>query len=94
VGLLSGLLFLPVAGPLRGLQFIAEQIKAQADAELLDEGRVEAELMELSVRFDLGEISEEDYAAQETALLERLDEIRALKEGLYEPDPDVEEGDS
>ena len=94
MGLLSGLLLLPITGPVRGLQFVLEQIKAEVDAEQLDEGRVEAELMELSVRHDLGEISDEDYAEQETALLEQLDAIRAYKEGLYEADPELEGDDS
>ena len=94
MGLLSGLLLLPVTGPVRGLQFILEQIQAQVDAERLDEGRVQAELMELGVRHELGEISDEDYAEQETALLERLDAIRAYKEGLSEADPDLEGDDS
>jgi hypothetical protein len=94
VGLLSGLLLLPITGPVRGVQFVLEQIKAEVDAEQLDEGRVEAELMELSVRHDLGEISDEDYAEQEAALLEQLDAIRAYKEGVYEEDPELEDDDS
>ena len=89
MGLLSGLLLFPVMGPARGLQFILEQIKAQVDTELLDEGRVRAELVALSVRHDLGEISDAEYAAQETALLEQLDAIRAYKEGLLEPDTEM-----
>jgi hypothetical protein len=90
MGLLSGLLLLPVTGPVRGLQFVLEQIKAEVDAEQLDEGRVQAELMELSVRHDLGEISDEECAAHETALLQQLDAIRAYREGRYESDPDLE----
>ena len=91
MGLLSELLLLPVTGPVRGLQFIAEQIKAQVDAEQLDESQVEAELTQLSVRHDLGEVSDEEYAEQETVLLKQLDAIRAYKEGLYEADPDLED---
>ena len=92
MGLLSGLLLLPVTGPVRGLQFVLEQIKAQVDAELLDEGRVQAELMTLSLRRDLGEISDAEYESQETALLEQLNAIRAYKEGLVESDPDPSVG--
>src|SRR5215212_6205542 len=86
MGLLSGLLLLPITGPVHGLRFVLEQIQAQADAELLDEGRVEAELMTLSLRHDLGEISDAEYESQETALLEQLNAIRAYKEGLIESD--------
>jgi hypothetical protein len=80
MGLLSDLLLLPVTGPARGLRFIAEQVKAQVDAEL-DPGRraeqVQAELIRLSVRRDLGQISEDEYAAQEEALLAQLNALRA-----------------
>ena len=89
MGLLSKLLLLPVTGPVRGLQFIAEQVKEEVDAELDPEReaeRLQAELMKLSVRRDLGEISEDAYAAQEEALLEQLNEIRAYKVALIASD--------
>jgi hypothetical protein len=78
MGLLSDLF--PVTGPVRGLRFIAEQIKEQVDAEL-DPGRraaqVQAELMRLSVRRDLGQICADEYAAQEAALLTQLNALWA-----------------
>ena len=80
MGLLSDLLLLPVTGPVRGLRFIAEQIKEQVDAELDPRRRaeqVEAELIRLSVQRDLGQISEDEYAAQEAALLARLNALWA-----------------
>ena len=80
MGLLSDVLLLPVVGPARGLRFIAEQVKEQVDAEL-DPGRrgeqVQAELIRLSVRRDQGQISADEYAAQEAALLAQLNAIRA-----------------
>ena len=48
----------------------------QAEKELYDEDKVRGQLMELEVRYDLGEISEEEYMAAEEALLERLRVIR------------------
>jgi hypothetical protein len=38
---------------------------------------VQAELIRLSVRRDLGQISEDEYAAQEAALLEQLNALQA-----------------
>jgi len=80
MGLLTDLLLLPITGPVRGLRFIAEQVKEQVDAER-DPGRraeqVQAELIELSVRRDLGQISEDEYVAQEAALLEQLNALQA-----------------
>ena len=79
MGLLSELLLLPVTGPVRGLRFIAEQVKEQVDAELDPQRRaeqVQAELIELSVRRDLGQISEDEYAAQEAVLLQQSNALR------------------
>jgi hypothetical protein len=85
MGLISGLLLFPVTGPLHGLQFILEQIREQAEAELLDEGRIRAELVNLNMLRDLGEITDEEHAALEDALIEHLNMIRAYKEGQYDP---------
>lgn len=79
MGVLTGLLLLPITGPARGLLFVLEQIKERVDAEQLDEGLVEDDLMAISLRYELGEVSEADYFAQEAALLERLNAIRAFK---------------
>ncbi|MDQ3856224.1 MAG: gas vesicle protein GvpG [Chloroflexota bacterium] len=79
MGLLKLLLF-PVTGPAKGFGFILEQIQEQADAMLLDEGRIQSELMALSARHSMGEISEEEYLEQEAALLEWLNTIRADQE--------------
>jgi hypothetical protein len=87
MGLLSDLLLLPVTGPIRGLRFIAEQVKVQVDVELDPRRRaeqVQAELIRLSVRRDLGRISEDEYAAQETVLLEQLN---ALLQAETEEEP-------
>ncbi len=84
MGLISGLLLLPVTGPARGLLFVLNSIKERVDAEQLDEGLVEEELVTLSLRHELGEESDADYYAQEAALLERLNAIRAYKESLEE----------
>jgi hypothetical protein len=97
MGLLSSLLLFPITGPVHGLQFVLEQIKAQVDAELLDEGHVTAELMAIGLQLDMGEISEEEYAARETELLEQLNAIRAYKAGLTEADAPLDpsaEGDA
>jgi hypothetical protein len=85
LGLLSDLLLLPVMGPVRGLRFIAEQVKEEVDAEL-DPGRraeqVQAELIRLSVQRDLGQISDDNYVAREAALLEQLNALQAGEENL------------
>ena len=85
MGLLTDVLLLPITGPVRGLRFIAEQVKEQADAELDPRRRAEqiqAELIRLSVQRDLGQISDDDYVAREAALLEQLNALQAGTEDV------------
>ena len=83
MGLLS-LLTLPVLGPPKLIQWMAEKMSEEAERELLDEDRVRAELFDLQLRYDLGEIDEVEYDRQERALIERLSAIRELKAGQLE----------
>lgn len=66
--------------PLRGMIWLAEKIKEIAEQELYDEGRIKEKLMELQLKFELDEISEEEYKKQEKELLARLDATRKAKE--------------
>ena len=67
----------PVSLPLEGLLWVAERIKDQAEAEYYDEGAVRGRLLELELKLDLGEITEEEYQAAEDQLMDLLNEIRA-----------------
>ena len=84
MGLLSGLLLFPITGPVYGLKFVLEQIQAQVDAQLLDESQVMSDLMTVDLQREMGEISDEEHASQEAALLEQLNAIRAYKASLVE----------
>lgn len=72
MGWLFDLLTFPVSAPLRGTWWIAEQITERVDDELYNEERIRAQLIELELRLDLGEISEETYLEAEEELLARL----------------------
>lgn len=84
MGLLSSLLLLPVTGPVHGFRAILAAIQEQVDAQMMDEARVQGELVRLSVRHSAGQISDAEYESQETALLEKLNSIRAYKAELME----------
>ena len=84
----------PVSGPVRGFVWILRKIKEQVDTEMLDESLVEQDLVRLSLRHDLGEITEDEYLVQETALLDRLSAIRAYKESLERPISETEESEA
>lgn len=59
------LLFAPVTG----IGWIAEQIQERVDAELDQTENLNKRLLALQLAFDLGDISEEDFEAQEEELL-------------------------
>jgi len=66
--------------PLKGVVWLGKRINEVVEKELSDEGRIREKLMELQLRFELDEISEEEYNRQEDELLARLDAIRKAKE--------------
>ena len=79
MGLFLDLLTLPVLGAPRIVHWLAKKVTEEAERELLDEERVRAQLLELQIRYDLGEVSEEKYDEQESVLMERLNAIREAK---------------
>ena len=62
--------------PFTGFRFILNQIQKMADQELNDESLIKEQLLELQLRLELEEVSEEDFVAQEAELFARL---RAIK---------------
>jgi hypothetical protein len=91
MGLLSGLLLLPITGPVHGFWFVLERLREDAEAALRDEGRAFAELIDLSMRHGAGQLSDEEFARQEAALLERLSSIREYRDELLHGESGVDE---
>ena len=79
MGFVFDLLTSPVLGPIRGVHWLATKVDEAAEGELLDESKVRGELLELQMRLEIGEITEEEYDEQERALVERLNTIRKAK---------------
>jgi hypothetical protein len=82
-GLLKLVTF-PVSLPLDGLLWIADKVKDQAEAAYYDEGAVRARLLELELKLDPGEITEEQYQASEDELIDLLNEIRQRREAAQD----------
>jgi hypothetical protein len=80
MGLLADLLLLPITAPARGLYFVLNTIAEQVDQEFTSADKVREKLMELQLRCEMGEVSEEEYAASEAFLLERLNVIQQAQE--------------
>lgn len=76
--LIDDILFAPVTG----FKFILGQIQKIADRELNDDSLIKEQLLELQMRLELDEISEEDYAEREAELFARLRVIRERQLGL------------
>lgn len=75
MGLISGLLTLPIA-PVRGAVWLAEQILDQAEEQYYDPARIRVELERVDEARRSGELSEDQCAALENELLQRLLEGR------------------
>jgi hypothetical protein len=62
--------------PVNGFKFILNQIQKIADKELNDDTFIKEQLLELQMRLELDEISEEEYREREADLFARLRVIR------------------
>ncbi|MFE4690089.1 gas vesicle protein GvpG [Streptomyces sp. NPDC056749] len=71
MGLLSGLLLLPLA-PVRGVIWVAEKAEDVADRELHDPSVIRAQLAELNQELEDGNVSLEEFEREEEELLDRL----------------------
>lgn len=91
MGAIATLLLLPVMGPVWGFRFVLERLADEADTVMHDEGRAFSDLIELSMRRSAGQLSDAEYAEQETAMLERLSSIRDQRDELPDDDMDVDE---
>ncbi|MBI5193266.1 MAG: gas vesicle protein GvpG [Nitrospirae bacterium] len=78
--LIDDLLFLPF----KGLWGVFKKIHEIADMELSDEKIIQERLMAVRLRFELDEISEEEYDRQEGELLAHLNAVRDARENKEE----------
>jgi hypothetical protein len=67
-----------------GLIFLAKKIDELMQREISDEGRIKERLMALQLKFELDEISAEEYDRQEEELLDLIENIRLKKENLQQ----------
>jgi type III secretion system FlhB-like substrate exporter len=78
------LLLAPITAPIAGMGWIGEKIMERANAELDDTENLSKLLLTLQLAFDMGEIPEEEFEAQEEELLLKIqllaDQARAEQE--------------
>lgn len=80
MGFLKHLLFWPVTGPLFLADFSLGKVQGVVREELTDDTRIKAELMELQLQLELGDIDDDEYVAQEALLMQQLREVRQWRE--------------
>jgi hypothetical protein len=72
------------------LRFVLDKIVAAAEAESQDDTSLREQLLEAQMRLELGEISEDEFAAIESDVLARLREIKGAQQGAFTmTSPDV-----
>lgn len=63
--------------PIRGVVALGRKVQEIAESEVFDdEGKLKRELQEAQLRFDMDEISEEEYDRRERDILTRLRALR------------------
>ena len=71
MGLITGLLTLPLA-PVRGVVWVAEQVRQEAERQWSSPAAIQEALNEVEAQRDAGLISDEEADARQEELLERL----------------------
>jgi hypothetical protein len=82
VGILKHVLFWPVTGPVAGIRWSLNKVLNVVEEELTDDQPVKQDLMALQMKLELGEIDDDQYVAEEAAIMSRLREVREWREKL------------
>ena len=77
---LTDILTFPILGAPRMVHWVAKKIAETVEQDEMDEGKLQGNLLELQMRYELGEINDDEYAEQEIAILDKLSAIRRAKE--------------
>lgn len=68
--------------PLKFTMWLGKKLRETGYQELTDESRVHEELLQLQMRYEIEDITEEAYEKEEARLMERLEAIRKMKEEI------------
>ena len=73
--------------PIHGVVWLGRQIQDAAEKDQAGESdRITAELSELYMKLETGQITEAEFDAQEKALLDRLDHLQAAEKAAAAPE--------
>jgi hypothetical protein len=89
--MLGKILLLPVMGPISGLMWIGEQIQERTNTEFDAQENLHKQLLSLQLKFDMGELSEEEFDAQEEELLLKIQALELEEESRLALESEDEE---
>jgi len=78
VGLLD--IVFPFFLPMKGVIWVGKKLSTMAEEDITDKSKVHEELLDLQMRYEMDEITEEEYNKKEDIILERLEAIRKYEE--------------
>jgi hypothetical protein len=67
-----------------GIKFVLGKLVAAVDAELNDDSVYREELLAAQMKLELGELTEDEFAERERALLDAIREVRERRTGAQE----------
>jgi hypothetical protein len=80
--LIDDILALPFKAPIAGVRWALRQIQTMVDREMMDDSVWKQRLLELQMQLEIGDISEEEYAAEEAIVFQHLREIKMRNQEL------------
>ena len=66
--------------PCKLVHWVGKTLYENAEEQMTDDSAIRRELLELQIRLELDDISEDECHRQEAVLMQRLDAVRAYKE--------------
>jgi hypothetical protein len=68
--------------PIKFTIWLGEKLREAAYQEVTDESKIHEGLLHLQMQYEMEEISQEEYEKQESRLMEQLEAIRKMREGI------------
>ena len=72
-----------------GIKFVLGKLIAAVDAEMNDDSAFREELLAAQMKLELGEITDEEFAAIEKQMLDAIREVRERRTGAQEDPGDL-----
>ena len=73
-----------------GVRFVLDKLVSAVEQELDDDQSLKDRLLQAQMQLELGELDQNEFAAIEAEVMQRLREIRAMREGPQVGDAGVE----